>query len=320
MNRNNAHNHHHNSHTFSIPALRFERTSWQEWEVKETRLYDLQAFVTAVRRSKHESAICLLDESILISELQNMKLERKWNHVGGLEQELLMRKALVTSWPVSEMTQFQSFVNLYASYVSSASNSNDNGECDSLIGFWRRQQQQLLLSKSTANRSLAPQASSTLSLSSIGYIAYEIPVMIVIILRRNESLHITEDIWCMLYPSELAASDMNQTFGAFLTNLFPQLLTLEKNIMSNKEGSASRFPLLGREITIKYYAHKRDIAADMISSTHQQQDGAQVPSSSSYHAVGGGVEGDVLVPKQPPLHGYQTIGTYAAPAAKVIAR
>lgn len=297
--------------SFSLPALRFERTSWQEWEVKETRIYDLPSFVTAIRRSKHESAICLLDESILVTELQNMKLERKCNNTGGLEQELLSRKALITSWPVSEMAQFQSFLSSYAQY-NAQYNSSESGSDGalSLIGYWRRQQAKVTSSSTRPSFMSTATSSSPSSSNAIGYIAYEVPVTIIIILRRNDSLSIHEDIWCTLYPAELTAIDMNQTFGSFMTSLFPQLLSLEKTVMNAKEQESSRFPLQGREITIKYYAHKRDIAADMISS-----------STSSNHVVNSvGVEGDVNVPKLPPLHGYQTIGTYAAPAAKVIAR
>lgn len=90
-----------------------------------------------------------------------------------------------------------------------------------------------------------------------------------------------EDIWCSIYPNELQAEDNQQTMGQYLINLFPQLTSISSMSLDRT--------------TLRYYAHK--------GAANGQQPQQQMP-----------------LPAKPAGQFYQTIGTLASPAMKVLGR
>lgn len=132
-------------------ALRFEKMGAMEWDVKETRWFNLDAFVESLTtaastplsrgNSAHSSdvVLCFVDETMLSEELSNMKLtcqSYSANH-GSLVKELQHRKALITTWPHRELNQFQSFVHCWQEqYKQPPAAHGQNASHHTLYSLW----------------------------------------------------------------------------------------------------------------------------------------------------------------------------------------
>lgn len=163
----------------------------------------------------------------------------------------------------------------------------------------------------------------TLKIHRSGYLAYELPALVTIVLRSCAALNIAEDLWCTLYPSELQVADTTQSFGDYLTEHFPQLLSLSRKIraasvaLANQQTpqlDSSSHVLTAREITVKYFGHhhmsliyqpETSVNANQHNHPRHVQDVATTMSG---------------VPHLPSAGCFQTIGTFASPAHRVIAK
>lgn len=150
------------------------------------------------------------------------------------------------------------------------------------------------------------------SVGPIGYIGYEVDMTMVMLIRANEQLGMTEDIWCTLYPKELQDLQGHNNFQSFLSSLFPQISHLEVRMNRRKEKFSNDQRDEDIEITnnimVKYFAHR------LTSSSASESD-------SDTTALIPGI--DTMMTRIPPpvaAQYYKTIGTFATPPGRVIAR
>jgi hypothetical protein len=364
---------------WSIPAMRLERVAWNRWEIKETRVFDIQGFIRAAMRQQdyyfhrmgqnfHQrnassldssngapvllGSISLIQETSIAEELKarELRLGKDFNAsscIGTgsvLEQELNCRRALLTSWPHEEISQLVTFLRAYQQYCCTEvdrqiqqrqteqqqsnkkkrnlQQATDIDEADeerdlddlnddeirpgnmiadkpitfpTLFDFW--------LTQSPASpKSCPPPNSSTGRI--YGYLAYEVPVRIAVMVRANPKLSIDEDIWCAMYPSELQLGGTNEdvSFGTSLADLFPQLIPLSQKLRSGN----SEFALQGREIAIRYFAHSSAYGSN-----------AAVADSGHDNSEPGA---ETKLPLKLLLSNYQTIGTWAQSTTRVLSR
>lgn len=358
---------------WSVPALRMERIGSDRWLMKETRVFDVANFIDTVVR--HQSAgstataataggkanalttggsIMLIQETTLATELASplMELERRSAHPFGsgsvLEQELQLRGALVTSWPLDELAQFVSFLRAYQQHCRYVSDrwqqaQTAHGKATSTAGSAAAEDAphdgELVSSSSPPHEQSTDESAATAAAAaataaevavlpslweywlhqggrrgvsssggggevakSVGYLVYEAPVQVVVLLRAQPTLSIPEDLWCTMYPHDFTAlladnaghtgqaagERRSETFGGLLIDLFPQLSHV------GRDGAGASVA----NVTVRYLAH---------------------PLSSSTAAPTNTAEGTGL-PRKAPLAQYQTIGTWTHAAARLLVR
>ncbi len=310
---------------FTLRVLRFERIGLTEWDIKETRVFDIPQFIqsllylnssssssssgTSSSSSSLEMNLYLLNEKKLNKMLTDKKCtvsvsSGKGSGGGGigmisLENELNQLQSILTHWPKYEIMQFQHFLSSYETsylqYTSDNISNNNTGNSFTLFQYWNQldeshssaiddQQGDIIVKED--------QVKSGGSQSVIGYIAYEITVYLVLIIRKNLSLGIHNDIWCKIFPNELIIANeeirqekilkrnklKNQTitktaegdnddelviivtFGDILINFFPQLSYIIKKLRqqshnNNNPDSTSNntIPFEESDLLIKYY-------------------------------------------------------------------
>lgn len=190
------------------------------------------------------------------------------------------------------------------SHIHSSSDSKtvDTVTIPTLYDFWMTQSTAPKATNALHNKDKDVHSSNQ---KIFGYLAYEVPVQIALLVRAESRLSLSQDLWCTLYPSDITEPTSDLSFGDFLTEFFPQLLCLSSKIHKKD------FPLGGREITIRYFAHS------VVTSTHLQDNSSALPDSDGkQHSK----PGDNQLPKQLSLSNYQTIGTWAQPAIRVLSR
>jgi hypothetical protein len=150
--------------------------------------------------------------------------------------------------------------------------------------------------------------------ATMGMLLFDLSQKIILVVRKNERLGLTEDIWCSLFPNELQdeSSFDNQSvcyetrsFGAFLASSFPQLQFVEhrlKTVVESKDPSflVPSVPLTAL-IMVKYCAHRHE----SLTSTSTSTFGTSIILSLPTATVG---------------QCYQTIGTLATPVDKILPR
>lgn len=201
----------------SIPALRFEKIAAKEWEYKECKIYSLEALL-----SNSNSAFCLIDETKLSNdERQSKKLSGQNIGFTNLCAELQNRSALITSWPKTDYSHLQDFLQGW----------QIQDKYESLTDYWYQ----------SAVGSEALQNIQSTSVGS-GIIAYETVIQVGIIIRMNEELGITEDCWRLIYPKDLHCESLDTPFSSFLTSFFPQLRSSFSKIEDMKSVIVKYFP------------------------------------------------------------------------------
>lgn len=312
---------------FTLRVLRFERIGLTEWDIKETRVFDIPQFIqsllylnsssssstsgTSSSSSSLEMNLYLLNEKKLNKMLADKKCSISVSSGKGsgggigmisLENELNQLQSILTHWPKYEIMQFQHFLSSYETsylqYTSDNISNNNTGNSFTLFQYWNQLDESHSSAindqpgDSTGNGGKEVQAKSGGNQSVIGYIAYEITVYLVLIIRKNLSLGIHNDIWCKIFPNELihANEEIRQdkilkrnkvrnqsnstteggnddefvvivTFGEILINFFPQLSYIIKKLRqqshnnNNNPDSTSNntIPFEESDLLIKYY-------------------------------------------------------------------
>lgn len=305
-------------------ALRFEKVSPTEWEIMETRWFDVQALLDVLTKPVNpflsdssrpvEVVLCFVDETALQEDLQAGKLAGRLipSSRGSLTRELQQRKALITSWPEREMSQFARFVQTWQECCRQGEPlaGEKSTQLLSLHDIWWRLHPQGQSSGGSRSSPHPPPTSSSAAPAAapapviqpskcMGYIAYEVVYLTGVILRANHRLNLDEDIWCMVYPSEWTSPDSEQSMAAFLAGFFPQLHGV------SRENRPER-------ISIKYYAHEGQ-------ALPQETDGKTVESDARRERRQR-VDGMVALPAAPAPAMYQTIGTLSTPTARAFSR
>lgn len=370
---------------WSIPALRMERIGSDRWLMKETRVFDVANFIDTVMRHQltgplaataggttnplTTGSILLIQETKLAAEMASplMELERRSAHPFGsgsvLEQELQLRGALVTSWPLDEIAQFVSFLRAYQQhcrYISDRSQqvaavalpppSKSTPSAGTAVDDTANDDQQAPANEPMANGSTPRESDAAMNVvdnvagatasspnkvepgaaavdrdaasevvlpslweywqyqngrrplpstgeaaRSVGYLVYEAPVQVIVLLRAQPSLSIPDDLWCTMYPHDFTVLlaektvEKSASFGALLIDLFPQLSHV------GRDGSGTSVA----NITVRYLAHPQQSSA--ATTAHNTSEGTGLP-------------------RKAPLAQYQTIGTWAHAAARLLVR
>jgi hypothetical protein len=303
-----------------LHILRFERIGHEQWDIQESRIFDLSSFLSMLQASTQQSAaignVYLVNEVMLSPAL----LSKQWIHAdaggnaegnqghgGGrginLAQEI--KDSIITSWlQPTEYLQLSSFLSTYAQH--SATSSSPSSSTFSLFDLW-----------TGGNGSSGAMVNSNGAMKVQGYLAYEIESYIIFIIRKNPSLGISEDIWCRIYPMEINSpfqqavdSNKEMSIGEYLLHFFPQLQQLKKRlkILSKKLQAANGDDGIEydeNDIMLKYYQHK-------VSTNTASADATTGESADS--------AGETKLPAMLSLASYQTVGTYTSAAKKIISR
>lgn len=238
----------------AMKSIRFERVGVSEWEMKESRIFDIESLLKTT-----DCVVSLVDESKFSrDEVQDLLLVSRSNGLVNLQSELQTRRALIASWPKAEHSNLLDFINEWRREVNSevslikfwdssahsgrssvASSarpavtkvpSTENIQSSS-AGAWAGLSSSSLAERSVgseqrrpANSSSVPESSGTPRPSpSTGVVVYEVVIKVGFIIRACESLNILEDCWRVIYPRDLLSSSLQAPFTTFLGEFFPQL-------------------------------------------------------------------------------------------------
>lgn len=114
-----------------------------------------------------------------------------------------------------------------------------------------------------------------------GYLVYEQTLQVGVVVRANASIGLSEDLWCMLFPTELNPLTNSETFGILLSRLFPQLTTLYGDCNEWNPGdhlAASDARRRAANTAVKYYPHPKGHAVNHPPAAPE--------NSQSYRTVG----------------------------------
>jgi hypothetical protein len=114
-----------------------------------------------------------------------------------------------------------------------------------------------------------------------GYLVYEQTLQVGVVVRANASIGLTEDLWCMLFPTELNPLTNSETFGILLSRLFPQLTVLYGDSNEWNPGdhvAASDARRRAASTAVKYYPHPKGHAVNHPPAAPE--------NSQSYRTVG----------------------------------
>jgi hypothetical protein len=327
---------------FSLRVLRFERVGMYDWDIKETRIFNLEQFIktvlTDLSASSASSAFYLLNEQRISTWLNDRKLSLAKKYLMNpslfttLESELSDMKAVITSWNLKEdFWQLQNFLMSYYQRFVNNTAIND-GAALSLFDFWfqlddqQSNSQKLLPGKSGA--SAQPSISSPQTLVR-GFLGYEVVKYHILIIRKNPALGISSDIWCKIFHNEFisayeevysmcnSSSSSSQggggevfvPFGKILIYFFPQLALLERRFSQSSQNSAN---------VISSGLHPSDILIKYVSHHHSASGGKPLkPSADSPDGLASLSES---IPEMIPYQLYQTIGAYNTPALKIMTK
>jgi hypothetical protein len=238
----------------AMKSIRFERVGVSEWEMKESRIFDIESLLKTT-----DCVVSLVDESKFSrDEVQDLLLVSRSNGLVNLQSELQTRRALIASWPKAEHSNLLDFINEWRREVNSevslikfwdssahsgrssvASSarpavtkvpSTENIQSSS-AGAWAGLSSSSLAERSVggeqrrpSNSSSVPETSGTPRPSpSTGVVVYEVVIKVGFIIRACESLNILEDCWRVIYPRDLLSSSLQAPFTTFLGEFFPQL-------------------------------------------------------------------------------------------------
>lgn len=324
----------------SLKVLRFERVGWNEWNIKETRVFDLNSFFQSIEKLFLEninSLFLINEQRINPSDLQRKRLvfdcsdskgdatADDHNHSNlnpaylklSLEEELSHSGAIITSWPQYDFQQFKLFIKSFHESTASEANSprvNSSGGTSSmsksLYDYWYKFDNQ----KQPIENSGSP---------IMGYIGYEVSQYMMIIVRKNSLLAIHNDIWVKIFPNELLSysNRSNNTFSDLMISFFPQLSQVERRLRarsnnSNPTAGSSGITYSLDDVYVKYYSTNKPYQPSSQSNQSKTNNTADEGSSSIDNST---VELDI-VPAMVSGHCYQTIGTLNTPINKVLTR
>ena len=115
-----------------------------------------------------------------------------------------------------------------------------------------------------------------------GYLVYERSRRVGVVVRANASIGLKEDVWCMLFPTELNPLTNSETFGILLSRLFPQLTVLYGDSSEWNQGDHSIASDAKRRAActtaVKYYPHPKGHTVNHPPSAPD--------NSQSYQSVG----------------------------------
>ena len=107
----------------AIKSIRFERVAAAEWEMKESRIFNIESLITST-----DCVISLVDESkFSSSEIKDLLFVSRSSGFVNLQSELQQRRALIASWPKAEHANLLDFLTEWR--------KQENGS-QSLIKFW----------------------------------------------------------------------------------------------------------------------------------------------------------------------------------------
>ena len=139
-----------------------------------------------------------------------------------------------------------------------------------------------------------------------GYLVYEQTLQVGIVIRANPFIGIHEDLWCVLFPSELSSTYTSEPFGSLLSRLFPQLSVIFGKKSSNDNGNKRDYNGGGNGGAGVNGGDNRDKPVDMIVVKYFAHRKGQTLSSP---------------PAAPEtIQAYQTVGTVALPASTLLAK
>jgi hypothetical protein len=247
-----------------VLLLRFNRSSLKSWQVTQTKIYDMPAFLQSCN-----GAVYLIDFPALQGELENSLGAPQ--HVSGhvnctgcrltckdscrfvsLEHRLLSANALVASWTVQDFPQL---IGLHQQSVG----------CGSLLTAWR--QGNLALNVPPPPNTVSPIA--VVSARGIGSVpaatdvasrepgnvghggliavlAVEQSMPLLLVLRKSTSLGLVDDCWRYVYSNDLVCGE-DLSMEEYLSHLFPQLRAAIQRA-SNTLATLS-------EVVVKYNPH-----------------------------------------------------------------
>lgn len=204
-----------------IYVLKFERVGLNEWHIESNKVYDIDAFLPSI-----SSTIFLLDESLLPEEeWKSKRFVGRSEAMTNLYTEFFERNLLITCWPQNHHVQFQNMVHDWYS-----NNPCTSQPSISLLSFW--------------DQGLRNSSRSTAQ----GIIAYEVVNFVGIVLRSNAELGVSQDVWRVLYPKDLAPGTLYFPLHTFVVTFFPQL----RSVLTSASLSMS-------EVVIKYASHEVSI-------------------------------------------------------------
>ena len=208
-----------------IRTMKFERVGLREWEIKESRVYDMTAFLGAPPATLH-----FVDERLLPSEeIHTRRLVGSATGFVSLQNELQKRKALITSWSRKDaVPQLSPMIQAW---------KEEQPEM-SLLEFWESSCGDGYFDNGADTPSQAP---------GEGILVYEQVLQIGIVVRGCEQLGFKEDCWRFLFPKELHTDSLMMPFGVFLASIFPQT-----RVISEKATDLSR-------VIVKYFPHNVEL-------------------------------------------------------------
>lgn len=220
----------------AMKSIRFERVGVSEWEMKESRIFDIESLLKTT-----DCVVSLVDESKFSrDEVQDLLLVSRSNGLVNLQSELQTRRALIASWPKAEHPNLLDFINewrrdvnsevsLIKFWESSAHSGRSSAKVPSSDRAWAGLNSLAERSvggeqRRPANSSSVPESSGSPRPSlSTGVVVYEVVIKVGFIIRACESLNILEDCWRVIYPRDLLSSSLQAPFTTFLGEFFPQL-------------------------------------------------------------------------------------------------
>ena len=94
---------------------------------------------------------------------------------------------------------------------------------------------------------------------SKGYLVYEQTLQVGVVVRANPAIGVMEDLWCVLFPTELNPLTNTESFGVFLSRLFPQLKALYGREEQRVLGRIATDSINKADFitAVKYYPHQK---------------------------------------------------------------
>ena len=112
-----------------------------------------------------------------------------------------------------------------------------------------------------------------------GYLVYEQILQVGVVVRSNPAIGLREDLWCVLFPTELSPLNPTESFGSLLSRIFPHLSCLCGTNEENEglRGSNESSKHAESNTDVKYFTHQKG---------HSLNHPPGAPSNSSYQFVG----------------------------------
>lgn len=309
-------------HSKPLPTYRMLRTGAGTWQLQQMAMFDLTAMLQALHTEAVHSTICLVEEAKLLAAAKScgaavpdvtagarqgaMELTSGSDYgVISLTREMQERNMMVSNWLPAEHDQLRQFCQnwqVFQSHEPSSSIVCDNGRAASTSLSMGRYWQHLL--STSDNKSVRNGESTSTHCPpppSPLVLVYEVQCQVGLVIRANTAIGLKDDVWCLVYPSELRAKHLKEiteeghriSIADFMTHFFPQLRMIQTSNNNNNNSN--------NNIIIKYYPHE-------IHSTNN--DAASTGTIDAKHGP----------PPLSSLSWYRTIGQCSSPAVEILSR